>query len=99
MAIALILTTISTFFDILLVLRINTLFLIPDSIFILFTNLFEDFLNSRYQSIANGVINARVTPHAIEATMFALFTGVSNLGFGVIGNIFGSYLAEILSIN
>ena len=96
MAIALLLTTVTTIFDILLVCRINQLIGIPDYLFLIVTNLFEDFVNTRYQTIANSVINARCTPRAIEATIFSLFTGMSNLSFGVIGNFFGVYVAELL---
>ncbi|CDW79847.1 folate-biopterin transporter family [Stylonychia lemnae] len=99
MAIAILLTSFTTFFDLAFVLRWNTYIYIPDYIFILFTNLFEDFIGMRYSIIANGVINARLTPDAVEASVFAIFTGLSNLGFGLIGSMMGTYWSNLLNIN
>lgn len=99
MSIAILMTTITTFFDIALVLRWNTYLYIPDYIFILFTNLFEDFISMRYAIIANGVINARITPNSVEASIFAILTGLSNLGFGLVGTVMGTVWSSVLNIN
>jgi len=99
MAIAVLWTTVTTFFDLAFVLRWNTYIYIPDYIFILFTNLFEDFIGMRYSIIANGVINARITPNAVEASVFAILTGLSNLGYGLIGSLMGTFWCNLLDIN
>lgn len=51
MAVGLLLTTITTFFDILFVLRINQWFGINDYVFIIVTNLLEDFVNMRFSNL------------------------------------------------
>lgn len=99
MGIGLALTTITTIFDLLFVLRWNTYIYIHDYIFVLFTNLFEDFIHMRYIFIATGVICARITPNSVEATVFSLFAGMGNLGFGVIGGLLGNFWAVMLSID
>lgn len=96
MAVALALTTITTIFDILFVLRWNKYIYIHDYIFVLFTNLFEDFIHMRYICIATGVICAKITPNSVEATVYSLFAGMGNLGFGVLGGLFGNFLANVL---
>ena len=53
----------------------------------------------RYAIIANGVINARITPNAVEASIFAILTGLSNLGFGLIGSLMGTFWCNLLDIN
>lgn len=92
--IGLMITTITTVGDILFAFRINLAIGIPDWFFLPFTNLFEDFINMRYTVIAHGVINARISPESVEATVFAVLTGCSNLGFGMLGSFFGTYLAN-----
>lgn len=74
MAVGLGLTTFSTVFDLLFVLRVNEWMGIPDMVFLLLSNNFEDFMQTRYIFIASGVINARITPKNIEATVYSLFT-------------------------
>ena len=99
MGIAVLFTTVTTFFDIAFIQRWNTHLYIPDYIFILFTNLFEDFISMRYAIIANGVINARITPDSVEASIFAILTGMSNLGFGLVGTMMGTMWSSWLGID
>jgi hypothetical protein len=94
-AIGLLLTTVTTFFDLLLVIRWNTWFNISDYLFVLVTNLFEDFIHTRYIIIANMAMITRVVPHSVEATVFALLSGMLNLGFGVFGSLFGNQIAAL----
>ena len=99
MGIALLLTTITTAFDIAFVLRLNQYLYINDYVFLFFTNLFEDFLSTRFIIIANGVINARITPNNIEASILAIFTGLGNLGFGLIGTLMGNFWGSYFRID
>lgn len=99
MALGLALTTISTFFDLIFVLRWNDYFYINSHVFVIVTNIFEDFIHTRYIFIATGVICARITPSSLEGTVYNLFTGVGNLGFGVVGILFGNYCAAKLGID
>lgn len=99
MGFAILLTTVTTVFDYAFVRRWNLVIGIPDYIFLLFTNLLEDFVGIRFALFANGVINARITPHSVEASIYAIITGLSNLGFGVVGTLFGTYVSDALGIN
>jgi hypothetical protein len=53
----------------------------------------------RYTFIATGVICARITPNSVEATVYSLFAGMGNLGFGVLGGLFGNFWAIMLQID
>mmetsp|Transcript_7718 Transcript_7718/g.7135 ORF Transcript_7718/g.7135 Transcript_7718/m.7135 type:complete len:233 (+) Transcript_7718:839-1537(+) len=90
---------VTTFFDLLLYLRFFEYIGVSKYIFILFTNIFEDFISMRYIIIATTVVCARVTPNYIEASIFALLIGISNLGFGVCASIHGNFWANVLNIN
>ena len=65
----------------------------------MFTNLVEDFNSTRYTTIANGVLHMRIAPSSAEASVLALFTGMSNLGFGVVGAYMGNLWTYILGIS
>ena len=99
MAIAISMTILTTLFDLLLVLRVNVMFGINDFVFLAFTNMLEDFLGFRYAIVPNGVINTRITPHSVEGTVLSVLTGMSNLGFGVLGPLVGNVWAYYLGID
>ena len=99
MSLAVLLTAITTFFDILFVLRVNVILGINDYLFLAFTNMLEDFLGFRYSIVANGVLYTRITPQSIEGTIVSVFAGFSNFGFGVIGPLFGNLWASLLGID
>lgn len=63
MGIGLALTIITTLADLAFVMRWNELVYLNDYVFVLFTNLFEDFIHMRYICIATGVIQAKITPN------------------------------------
>lgn len=55
-------TTVTTFFDIIFVLRLNKYIYISDYIFVIFTNLLEDMGSTRHTVICNGVVHTRIAP-------------------------------------
>ena len=59
---------------------------------------FEDFLTTKYTLIANSIVNSRITPTAIEASVFALLTGMINFG-KLFANLHGNLWAYILGID
>ena len=96
MAIGLFMTSFVTLFDLLYFMGLDTY---VSSYFILpFTNLFEDFISMRYTVIVYSVLNAKITPDSVEATIISILTGVNNLGFGVIGSYHGTLWAGALGI-
>ena len=99
MGIGMLLTTITTIFDLLFYLRVYEYIYVSPFIFILFTNIFEDFITMRYCIIMYSVVNAKVTPHSVEASIFSLLAGCSNLGFGVLGSYHGTFWANLLNLS
>jgi len=98
-AIAFMITTLTTISDIIFVMGLHRHFYINDYVFLLITNLFEDMISNRYTIICSGVVHTRIAPQAVEATVLALLAGASNLGFGVLGPIFGNFWAYMLGLN
>jgi hypothetical protein len=99
MAFGTLLTSLTTLGDLLWVLKVYDYIGVNQYVFLIITNLFEDFVGLKYGILANSVINARITPHSVEATIFAVLTGMNNLGFGVLGPLLGNFWAEVLGIN
>lgn len=98
MGVSILLTTITTVFDIMYVLRVHE-GILNDYVMLIFTNLLEDLVNMRFSNLPQMVINGKVTPKSIEATVFAVFAGMSNLGYGVVAPIIGNLIASALGIN
>ena len=99
MASAILLTSITTFFDLLFVMKAYDYLYINKYVFLVFTNMFEDFLGFKYSIICNGVIHTRITPHSVEATVLSVLGGMSNFGFGVFGPITGNLWAYFFGID
>lgn len=91
-------TTLTSGFDLLFYMGFHDYIGISPYIFILFTNLFEDLISMRYTIIAYSVINANITPSKVEASIFSILAGVTNLGFGVIGSLHGNFWASFLEL-
>ncbi|CDW78704.1 UNKNOWN [Stylonychia lemnae] len=98
-AFGILLTSFTTACDIIYVLRINRMLYINDYIMLIFTNLLEDIMQTRYLFYCSGVVHNRLAPSKVEATIMALFAGFSNIGFGVIAQFFGNFCAEIIGVN
>lgn len=75
--------------NLLFVLRVNVYFGINDLVFIVFTNIITDTLNLAFSQMPTLVLFAMITPKNIEATVFALFTGVFNLSASVLSPFVG----------
>lgn len=61
-ALGILMTSVTTFFDICFVMGIHRLFFINDYVFLIFTNLLEDMLSQRYTFICSGVIHTNIAP-------------------------------------
>jgi len=65
---------------------------ISDIVFILFTDTIFDCLSVALKILPSFSLIAKVVPHGIEATIFALMTGTWNLSEGVISPMIGAFL-------
>jgi len=61
-AIGILMTSMTTIFDICFVMGIHRLFFINDYLFLIFTNLIEDLLSQRYTFICSGVVHTNIAP-------------------------------------
>jgi hypothetical protein len=55
-------------------------------------------MNMRFTIIAYCTINAKATPHNVEATIFAVLTGLNNFAFGFVASRLGAFIATGLGI-
>ena len=72
------------FFSLAQVLRLNLMIGINDVFFVIFTSLVTNTLYYAYSNLPILVLFAKITPKHIEATIFALLTGVSNFSSSVL---------------
>lgn len=72
------------------VLRWNVAIGINDLLFIIFTSIITDTLGLAFTNMPSMVLFAKITPKRIEATVFALLTGVHNLAGGFLAPMIGA---------
>ena len=79
------LIVISSIFDFTLAERWNTEYLnINDYVWLVFTNTYGGVIGMAFMTLPIMAMFAKITPRRIEGTMFAFFTGTSNLSGGVL---------------
>ena len=74
--------------------RWNVYYGINDIFFIVFTTIVTDTLAMSFSMMPTMVLFAKITPKHIEATVFALLIGCSNLSFAVLSPMVGSLLND-----
>ena len=68
---------------------------ISDLFFIIFTTVITDTLAMSFSLMPTMVLFAKITPKYIEATVFALLTGCSNLSFAVLSPMVGAFINDM----
>ena len=83
---------ISCIFSLLFVLRVNVMLGISDIVFIIFTSIVTDTLILSLRIMPQMALFAKITPHHIEATVFAFLTGIFNLSWLGLSPMLGAFI-------
>jgi len=86
---------VSALINLVFVLRWNKLIGINDLVFVILTSLISDTMSLAFSFLPTLVLFTQITPSKIEASMFALLTGVFNLANSVAGPLGGGVLCRI----
>ena len=76
---AILINFIGALFGLMLALRINVYLGINDLAFVIFSSAITDTLGLAFSQLPSLVLFAKITPKYIEATVYALLTGVFNM--------------------
>jgi hypothetical protein len=79
--------------NLIFVLRLNLELGIDDITFITIATVFHDALGVSFLILPMTVLFAKLTPKHIEATVFAMLTGIVNLSIQVLSPLSGAFLA------
>jgi len=80
------------------VLRVNVALGINDLVFVIINRLFSDTLALSFSLLPTVVIMTQITPHHVEATVFATLTGAFNFSNSVGGPLLGSYFCKLFGV-
>ena len=80
--------------DLVFVNRLNVAVGIPDWLFIISSDLVLGTLSMGLTMLPMMVLFAKITPKAIEASCFAMLTGVTNLSWGFLSPTIGTQINE-----
>jgi folate/biopterin transporter len=89
--------TILSMLDSIIFMRLNVRYGIPDTAFVLGSSV-SNMVVKQWQWMPGLVIMSQLCPEGMEATMFALLAGCTNLG-GQISDFFGAFLLQRLGIH
>ncbi|CDW81496.1 UNKNOWN [Stylonychia lemnae] len=78
--------------SLLYVLRVNVYYGISDITVIIFSSLVTDTIGLAFTLLPQLVLFAKITPQNIEATVFAILTGMNNLCAGVLSPMVGVFV-------
>jgi hypothetical protein len=86
--------------SLILVLRLNvTLLGVSDLVFVILSSLVSDTMSLAFSLLPTLVLFTKITPTKIEASVFALLTGVSNFSNGVASPIVGSFVCRMVGVD
>jgi hypothetical protein len=86
-------------FNLALVLRLNLLIGVNDLVFVVITGVISDTMSLAFSFLPTVVLFTKITPHHIEATIFATLTGAFNFSTGVGGPLLGSLFCKIVGVD
>lgn len=92
-----ILSTLLSLMDVVLFLRLNVAWGIPDALFVLGSST-TTVVIKQWQWMPAVVIMSQLCPVGMEATMFALLAGCANVG-SQISDYFGAYALQVLGVH
>ena len=87
------------FFNLALVLRWNLLLGISDLAFVVLTGIISDTMSLAFSFLPTVVLFTKITPHKVEATVFACLTGAFNFSMGVGGPLLGSIICRAFGVD
>jgi hypothetical protein len=82
-----------------LVLRINVMLGINDLVFVVLTGIISDTMSLAFSFLPTLVLFSKITPLHIEATVFAMLTGIFNFVNNVGGPLLGSFFTRYVGID
>lgn len=82
-----------------LVLRINVALGINDLVFVIVNRTVSDTLGLAFSFLPTVVLFTKITPHYVEATVFATLTGAFNFSVSVGGPMLGSFFCRLVGVN
>ena len=80
--------------NLIIVLRLNVPFGIPDLPLVFISQLLTDTMSLACNLLNSVVLFTHITPHRIEGTVFALLSGAQSFSIGVGGPLLGSMLCS-----
>ena len=83
------------FISLVFAMRLNLAIGISDLVFVILSSVITDTLSTAFNQMPVLVLFAKITPPNIEATVFALFTGIFNLSSIVISPNVGILLNKL----
>lgn len=86
-----------SFIDLGLVTETYKTFGVPAWTFVVGEDVFGSTIGFTFEMLPLLVMSAKICPFGIEATFYALFTSVSNIGFAISG-MFGGFLIQVLDV-
>jgi hypothetical protein len=87
--------TLGSFIQLIFAMRLNLQLGISDLVFVIVSSVITDTLSTAFSQLPVLVLFAKITPKNIEATVFALFTGVLNLSAIVISPNMGILINDL----
>jgi len=85
--------------NLLLVLRVNIMLGISDLAFVILTGIISDTMSLAFSFLPTLVLFSKITPFHIEATVFAMLTGVFNFVNNVGGPLLGSFITTKFGVD
>ncbi len=82
-----------------MVLRVNVALGIDDLVFVLINRIVSDTLGLAFSFLPTVVLFTKITPHYVEATVFATLTGAFNFSVSVGGPLLGSFFCKLVGVN
>jgi hypothetical protein len=78
---------------------LNLIVGINDLTFVILTSVFSETTSLAFTLLPTLILFAKITPHHIEATVFAMLTGTYNLANSVGGPLLGSLFCRLYGVD
>lgn len=86
-------------FTLALIYRVNIFLGINDVVYVFLTSVVSNTMSLAFSQLPSVVLYTKITPHHIEATVFAMLTGTFSFANTVGGPLLGSFFCTIVGVD